>query len=190
MTQSNLSSFATGSSLQGESPLSVVSCLLSHGFASCPLLLVSFLFCSVFSHSFSWLCGFPSASSGLPKGFSTSLRCRLAFPSALVLFLFFVSAALSSWGFSQLLSSPVAFFSCSIPIQLQLAYKFPLIYCAFFPFVGGERLVSSLASSFRSSASVIQCLFGRCAWRRHLSRMVRCVFGIPSLTCSHIGCYV
>ena len=112
------------------------------------------------------------------------------FPSALVLFLLLVSAALSSLGFSQLLSSLVAIFSCSIPIQLQLAYKFPLIYCAFFPFVGGETLVSSLASSLRSSASILQCLFGRCAWRRHLSPMVRCVLGIPSLTRSHIGCYV
>ena len=44
--RSNLSSFATGSSLRAESPLSVVSCLLSHSFASCLLLLVSFLFCS------------------------------------------------------------------------------------------------------------------------------------------------
>ena len=69
VTRSNLSSFVTGSSIRAESPLSVVSCLLSHGFASCPFLLVSFLFCSVFSHSFSWLCGFPSASSGLPWGF-------------------------------------------------------------------------------------------------------------------------
>ena len=38
VTRSNLSSFATGSSLRAESPLSVVSCLLSHGFGSCPLL--------------------------------------------------------------------------------------------------------------------------------------------------------
>ena len=38
VTRSNLSSFATGSSLRAESPLSVVSFLLSHGFASCPLL--------------------------------------------------------------------------------------------------------------------------------------------------------
>ena len=66
VTRSNLSTFATGSSLRAEYPLSVVSCLLSHGFASCPLLLVSFLFCSVFSHSFSSLCWFPSPLSGLP----------------------------------------------------------------------------------------------------------------------------
>ena len=152
--------------------------------------LVSFLFCSVFSHSFSWLCGFPFASSGLPWGLSTSLRCWLAFPSALVLVLFLVSAVLSSWGFSQLLSSPVAIFSCSIPIQLQLVYKFPLIYCAFFHFVGGKTLVSSLASSLKSSASILQCLFGRCAWRRHLSPMVCCVLGIPSFACSHISCSI
>ena len=56
VTRSNLSSFATGSSLRAESPLSVVSCILSHGFASCPLLLVSFLICSDFSPSFSSLC--------------------------------------------------------------------------------------------------------------------------------------
>ena len=67
--------------------------------------------------------------------FSTSLRRRLAFPSALVLFIFLVSAVLSSSGFSQLLSSPVFNFSCSIIIQLLLGYKFPLIYCAFFHFV-------------------------------------------------------
>ena len=164
--------------------------LLSHGFASCLLLLVSFLFGSVFPHSFSSLCRFPSASSGLPWGFSTSLRCWLAFPSALVLFLFLINAALSSWGFSQLLSSPVVIFSGSITVQLLLDYKFPLIYCAFFHFVRGETLVSSLASSLRSIALVLQCLFGHCAWRRHLSRMVRCVLGIPSLTRSHIGCYV
>ena len=99
VNRSNLSSFATGSSLRAEFPLSVVSCLLSHSLASCPLFLVSFLFCSVFSHSFSSLCRFPSASSCFLRVFSTSLRCRLAFPSALVLFLFLVSAALSSWRF-------------------------------------------------------------------------------------------
>ena len=38
VTRLNLSSFATGSSPRAESPLSVVSCLLSHGFASYPLL--------------------------------------------------------------------------------------------------------------------------------------------------------
>ena len=37
VTRSNFSSFATGSSLRAESPLSVVSYLLSHGFSSCPL---------------------------------------------------------------------------------------------------------------------------------------------------------
>ena len=36
--------------------------------------------------------------------------------------------------------------------------------CPFLPFVGGESLVSSLASSLRSSASLLQCLVGRCAW--------------------------
>ena len=60
VTLSNLSSFATGSSLRAESLLSVLSCLLSHGFASCPPLLVSFLICFDFSPSFSSLCRFPS----------------------------------------------------------------------------------------------------------------------------------
>ena len=32
----------------------------------------------------------------------------------------------------------VVVFSCSISIQLLLAYKFPLIYCAFFHFVGAR----------------------------------------------------
>ena len=84
MTRSNLSSFATGSSLWAESPLSVVSCLLSHGFGSCPLLfgilsllisLLSFLLfvvwvplCSVGS-SLRFLC-----LSSLPVGVS---RLRL-----------------------------------------------------------------------------------------------------------------
>ena len=40
VTRSNLSSFTTGSSLRAESPLSVVSCLFFHGFASCPILFV------------------------------------------------------------------------------------------------------------------------------------------------------
>ena len=42
VTRSNLGSFATGSSLRAESLLSVFSCILSPGFTSCPLLLVSF----------------------------------------------------------------------------------------------------------------------------------------------------
>ena len=37
VTRSNLSSFATGPSLRAECPLSVVACLISHGFGSCPL---------------------------------------------------------------------------------------------------------------------------------------------------------
>ena len=111
VTRSNLSSFATGSSLRAESPLPVVLCILSHGFASCPLLLLYFLICSNFSPSFSSLCRFPSASAGLPWGFSSSPSCRLAFLSTLVLFLFLVSVALSSSGFSQILSSPVVVFS-------------------------------------------------------------------------------
>ena len=49
VTRSNLGSFATGSSLRAESPLSVVSFLLSHGFASCLLLF------SVLSLLFSFL---------------------------------------------------------------------------------------------------------------------------------------
>ena len=52
VTRSNLSSFATGSSLRAESRLSGFSCILSPGFASCPLLLVSFLVCSDFSPYF------------------------------------------------------------------------------------------------------------------------------------------
>ena len=80
VTRSNLSSFTTGSSLRAKSPLSVVRSFFLMVSLLVRFSLVSFLFCSVFSPSFSWLCGFPSASSGLPWGFSTSLRCRLAFP--------------------------------------------------------------------------------------------------------------
>ena len=91
VTQSNLSSFATGSSLRAESPLSVVSCLLFHSFASCPLLLLSFLFCSGFSHSFSSLCRFPSASSGLPCGslYLSSLPVGIPFGACFICLLRF-----------------------------------------------------------------------------------------------------
>ena len=67
VTRSNLSSFATGSSLRAESPLSGVRAFfLSLGFTSCLLLLVSFLICSAFSPSFTSLRRFPSAEAGLP----------------------------------------------------------------------------------------------------------------------------
>ena len=57
VTRSNLSSFATGSSLRAESRLSGFSCILTPGFTSCPLLLVSFLVCSGFSPYFSQCVG-------------------------------------------------------------------------------------------------------------------------------------
>ena len=58
VTRSNLSSFATGSSLRAESRLSGFSCILSPGVTSCPLLLVSFLVCSDFSPYFSQCVGY------------------------------------------------------------------------------------------------------------------------------------
>ena len=58
VTRSNLSSFATGSSLRAESHLSGFSCILSPSFTSCPLLLVSFLVCSDCSPYFSQCVGY------------------------------------------------------------------------------------------------------------------------------------
>ena len=60
-----------------------------------------------------------------------------------------------------------------------------VFYCSFivlmlylgFLSVGGGLLVSSLVSSLRSSTSILQCLIGRCAWRRHLSPLVYCGHG-------------
>ena len=46
-------------------------------------------------------------------------------------------------------------------LRLHLCYPIPLIYFTFL-IVGGETLVSSLASFLRSSASLLQCLLGRC----------------------------
>ena len=138
VTRSNLSSFATGSSLRAESPLSVVACLLSLGFGSCPLvfgvfpllgILLSFLLLFV-----EWvtLC---FVRSSLEFLYPSLFVAGLHFPSAFVfLFLLFLSAALSSWEFSQHASYTVAVFSCSIHVRLQLCYTFPLICCTFFPY--------------------------------------------------------
>ena len=61
------------------------------------------------------LCGLPSASSGLPWGFSTSLRCRLVFPVCAC----FVS--LTPFGCSLLLEIfPTHSLSLRLPIYLVL----------------------------------------------------------------------
>ena len=92
-------------------------------------------------------------------------------------------------GFPSYFLFPLLFLLFSFrPVAVRLSISFNLL--CFFSFYWGETLVSSLASSLRSSASVLQRLFGRCAWRRHLSPLFRCVLGIPSLARSYIGCSV
>ena len=154
-------------------------------------LLVHFSWCPFSSAPISLLlfsvCRLLSASEGFPCSFYTSLSCRLAFPSTLGLFLFlFLRLSLSSSGFSQLLLFPLLFLLFSFhPVAVHLSVLFNLM---FYFHYWGETRVSSLASSLRSSASVLHRLFGRCAWRRHLSPLVRCVLAIPSLARSLIGC--
>ena len=192
VTRLNLSSFASGSSLRAESSLSGVSCLLYHGFGSCPLV---FGILPLLGSLLSFLLLFVEWVSPLLRRvfLGVSLLLFVAcwrLPSALVLFLFLLSAAFSSWGFSQHAFYTVSNFSCSVQVRLQLCSPFHLFIVISFLIVGGVTLVSSLASSLRSSASLLQCLLGRCAWSRHLSPMVRCVHGIASLARSHIGCYI
>ena len=138
VTRSNLSSFATGSSIRAESRLS--------GFcAFFPLvsLLVHFYWCPFSSAPISLLlfsvCRLLSASEGFPCSFYTSLSCRLAFLSPLGLFLFlFLRLSLS-----PLRVFPAPFFSrcyfyCSLSILLLFTFLFYLIYCVLFHLLGRD----------------------------------------------------
>ena len=180
VTRLNLSSFATRSSLRAESPLSVVACLISHGFGSCPLvfgmlpLLGSLLYFLLLFVEWVTLC---SAGSSLEFLYLSLFVAGLHFPSA------FVFVSLTPFCCSLLLGGFLSTLLKQLPFSLVLftcgcsCYTFPLICCTSFLIIGGGTLVSSLASSLRSSASILQCLLGRCAWLRHLSPLVRCVHG-------------
>ena len=134
VTRSNFSSFAMGSSLRAESPLSVVSYLLSHGFSSCPLVFgILPLLDSVLSFLLLFVVWVPFCFVGSSLGFLylSSLPVGV---SRLHLFCF-------SYSFLRL--SPLGGFPCTpllllpislIQVQLQLCYPFPLISCNFFLF--------------------------------------------------------
>ena len=70
---------------------------------------------------------------GFPCSFFTSLSCRLAFLTPLILFLFlFLRLSLSSWGFSQLILFPLFFLVFSFhPVAVHLS-AFNLIDYVFF----------------------------------------------------------
>ena len=135
---SNLSSFATGSSLQAVSHLSVVAYRLSCGFGSCPLgfgklpclgILLSFILLFV-----EWITLLLLVSSLAFLCLSLFVE-GLHFPVCIwVFFSYSLLLLLSSWGFSQFTFSAVTFFSCSIPVRLQLCYTVTLICCPFFPY--------------------------------------------------------
>ena len=180
MTRSNLGSFATGSSLQAECSLSVVAsvCLVVWVlcplvFGPIPLLVILLSFLLLFVEGVPIFCvvsflGFPYISP----------LWRFAF--AHLRFFFFSYSLLllcPLTGFSLLPPSAVAVFSCYIHVQLQLCSPFHYFVVLSFLTVGGRALVSSLTSSLSSSASILPCLLGRCAWHRHLSPLVCCVHG-------------
>ena len=76
-----------------------------------------FLVCSDFSPCFSQCVGYYPAAEGFPYSFYSSLRCRLAFPSMLRLFLFlFLRLSLFSSGFPGSFFS-CCYFYCSLSIQ-------------------------------------------------------------------------
>ena len=133
VTRSNLSSFATGSSLRAESPLSVVAYHLSRGLGSCPLVfgtlpllgfLLSFLLLFV-----EWVTLLYIVSS--LEFLCLSLFVEgLHFPSAFVFLLLLPSAAPSTWGFSSahFLCSYhfLLFYSCAVAVVLY--FNFILLY--------------------------------------------------------------
>ena len=190
VTRSNLSSFATGSSLRAESPLSAVSYLLSHGFGSCKFVFgVLLLLIGILSFLLLFVVWAPLSFVGSSLGFLylSSLLVGVSVCAWFVSLIPFCCSLLLGvfpahplYGYRFLL-----FYSLT---RFQLCYPFHLICVLSFLFVGGETLVSSLSSSLRSSALLLECLVGRCAWLIHLSPLVRCVHGIVSLARSHIGC--
>ena len=159
VTRSNLSSFATGSSLQAESPLSVVRAFFLIGsllvcFSWCP-----FLYVPISLLPSSRCVGSPLLRQvfldvSLPPffaGWHSRLRLWCLY--------FLVSAALSPSGFSLLLSSPVGGFSLVLfPYSSCSPINFLLFTVLSFLLLGREtgkfsRLLPQV-SSFGSSASL------------------------------------
>ena len=132
--------------------------------------------------------GPPSGPSLFCRGFRTFFPMVHFLSTSLSVFssASFVSVPLSValsliLGFSQLLLFPLFFLGFSSHHVAVHLSAFKLIIYVFYLLLGRN-------SPLRSSASVLHRLLGRCAWRRHLSPLVRCVLGIPSLARSHIGC--
>ena len=155
MTRSNLSSSVTGSSLQAESPLSVDSYLLSHGFDSCPLVFgILPLLDSLLSLLLLLLSGFPLCFVGSSLGF-LSLSSLPVGVSRLRLFV----------SLTPFCCSP---YCGGFPHTLILGYRFLLFYsCA---------VAVALSNSFN--------LFSfHYYWRRHsgkFSRLLPQVFSFAS----------
>ena len=217
MTWSNLSSFATGSSLWAESALSVVAfCLFSVWAVFVRLSLVLFLFWSFLLLFLLllvvWGCPLQRLS---PLGSSPSLslflggvclpvRWGLSFLCSLISGFFWVS--LYSWGFCCVFlcwcgcCCLIRFFSFII-LSFYFSWrrasgKFPsppvLLQLQFF---GPHSAVAPglFTSALWSTVSMAVAPFlhshsGHCAWLIHLSPLVRCVHGIASLARSHIDC--
>ena len=106
-------------------------------FTSCPLLLVSFSAAPI-PPSFSQCVGYYLLRRGFPCGFYTSLSCRLAFPSTLILFLFlFLRLSLSSLGFPSS-SFPIVISSVLFPSCCCSPFCFYLIYYVLIPLLGRD----------------------------------------------------
>ena len=190
VTRSNLSSFAKESSLREESPLSVVAYSISPGLGSCPLVFGTLPLLDI-------LLSFLLLSEWVTLLFIVSFL-EFFYLSLFVEDLHFPVCICFCFSYCLLLLSPLGDFLSSLLMQLPFSLVLftcgcscviHLLYFVVLSFliVGGETLVSSLASSLRSSASILQCLLGRCAWRRPLSPLVRCVHGDNSTSSPTLG---